>query len=419
MNRRILKAILCLSLAVMILAGTGVLNASAASSGEIRSQIDALEEKEAALREQMAQLEAQMGQNRDDIADLVQEKNAIDQQILLLHEQIDNINERISAYSVLIADKQDELSEAEARLALLNEQYRGRIRAMEEAGELSYWSVLFKANSFTDLLDRLNMVQEIAEADQRRMDALREASDAVATAAAELEGEKDALEETRDTLEQTQLELDGKRADADELFQELLAKGAEFDALMEQSEAEQDALMAEIAQMEKEFDRAAYREWLATSVPPTTTAPKPTEPAPATQPDKPSTGSSKWLTPVPYYTLTSPFGMRLHPVYGTWKMHNGVDLACAEGTEIYASRSGQVTIAKWSDSAGNYVSINHGDGYASVYMHMTHYIVSAGDYVSAGQVIGYVGNTGVSKGNHLHFGISYNGTYVNPMEYIG
>ena len=100
-------------------------------------------------------------------------------------------------------------------------------------------------------------------------------------------------------------------------------------------------------------------------------------------------------------------------------MHNGVDLACAEGTPIYASRGGVVSVASYQeDGAGNYVQINHGDGYSSIYMHIIYYVVSTGDYVAAGQVIGYVGSTGLSDGNHLHFGISYNGTYVNPMEYI-
>ena len=110
--------------------------------------------------------------------------------------------------------------------------------------------------------------------------------------------------------------------------------------------------------------------------------------------------------------------MRLHPVYGYYRMHNGVDMACPQGTPIYAARSGKVTTATYGTDAGYYVSINHGDGYASVYMHMTHYVVSAGQYVSQGQLIGYVGSTGASTGAHLHFGISKNGTYVNPMNYI-
>ena len=100
-------------------------------------------------------------------------------------------------------------------------------------------------------------------------------------------------------------------------------------------------------------------------------------------------------------------------------MHKGVDLNGAKGSPIYASRSGYVTTATYHYTAGNYVVINHGDGYSSVYMHMTHFVVNVGDYVKAGEVIGYVGSTGRCTGPHLHFGISYNGTYVNPMDYIG
>jgi len=124
--------------------------------------------------------------------------------------------------------------------------------------------------------------------------------------------------------------------------------------------------------------------------------------------------------PAPSYTrISDDYGYRIHPILKTKQFHNGIDMACAEGTEIYASRGGVVAVAAYQENgAGSYVQINHGDGYSSVYMHMTHYIVSAGDYVAAGQVIGYVGSTGLSKGNHLHFGISYDGTYVNPLEYL-
>jgi murein DD-endopeptidase MepM/ murein hydrolase activator NlpD len=99
-------------------------------------------------------------------------------------------------------------------------------------------------------------------------------------------------------------------------------------------------------------------------------------------------------------------------------MHNGVDLAGISGTPIYAARSGKVTTATYGSSGGYYVNINHGDGFSSIYLHMTHYIVSAGQYVNQGQVIGYMGSTGASTGPHLHFGIAYNGVYVNPANYI-
>ena len=105
-------------------------------------------------------------------------------------------------------------------------------------------------------------------------------------------------------------------------------------------------------------------------------------------------------------------------MYGYKKFHYGIDLAASSGTPIVATRAGTVTTAKYSSSAGYYVTLDHGDNFSSQYMHMTHYIVKKGDKVSAGQVIGYVGSTGASTGPHLHFGILSNGSYVNPAKYI-
>ena len=111
--------------------------------------------------------------------------------------------------------------------------------------------------------------------------------------------------------------------------------------------------------------------------------------------------------------------MRIHPIHKVERFHEGVDMAAPQGTPIYAAKSGKVpTTSYQAGGAGYYVSINHGDGFASIYMHMTNYIVKPGQHVSTGQVIGYVGSTGGSTGPHLHFGISYKGTYVNPMSYI-
>ena len=394
--------------------------ASAASSGEIRGQIEELESQSAALEDQMAELEAQMTANLNEMKDVVAQKDRIDQQVFLLYEQIDNVNEQISAYSVLIADKQEELDEAEARYAELSEKNRERVRAMEEDGALSYWSVLFKAASFADLLDRLNMIEEINASDQRRLRELDEAAKAVEQAREALEQEKAGLEAKRGDLAAAQEELEAKRREADELLANLLARGEEFEAFMRQAEAEQQELIRQLAQKEDEYDAAAYQEWLATYVPPTTADPASggTE-APTESGGEEGNGSSEgWITPVPWYILTSPYGWREDPIYGGDEFHEGVDLACNEGTSIYASRGGQVAAASYNDIMGYYVKINHGDGYSSIYMHMTHSVVSAGAYVAQGQTIGYVGSTGKSNGPHLHFGIFLNGASVNPMEYI-
>ena len=388
------------------------------SSSEIREQINQMQAEQAQLEAQQAALKSQYQANENEMLDMVSQKNVIDQEIANLNAQIALINSQIAAFNLLIADKQDELDAAREKLADLNAKNKERIRAMEEEGKLSYWSVLFKASSFSDLLDRINMIEEIAAADQRRLKEMSQAAEVVESAMTELETQKAEQEGTVAELQAATAELELKRAKADELLAQLVAKGEEFELLLEEGEAAQDELMQQIAQAEKEFDQAKYREWLATSVATTKPTTAPTEGG-GSGGGGGQVSSSGWLTPVPYYTLTSPFGMRLHPVYNYYRMHNGVDLACAQGTPIYASRSGKVTLATYGKDAGYYVSLNHGDGFASVYMHMTHYIVSAGQYVEQGQVIGYVGSTGASTGPHLHFGISYNGTYVNPMNYIG
>lgn len=411
-NRRFLLAVisvLLLSLTLSMLPET----VSAASSSELRKQIKELKEKKAELDAEIKVVSGQYKENENEIANLVSRKNAIDQEITILHDQVDNINEQLAVYALMIADKQDELDDANSRLNDLNEKNKERIRAMEEEGKLSYWSIIFKANSFSDLLDRISMIEEINASDRRRLSEIREAAARVASAQEELAVEKAELEDAHAQLAEAELALGEKRAEADSLLTELIAKGQEFELLLEEGEDAQSELMKEIAQAEKDLKKAEYEEWLATYVPPTTRPPKgDTTPSP----EAPS--SSGWVSPLSRYTLTSPFGMRKHPILGYERMHEGVDMAAGAGTPIYAAKSGKVTIAKYSSSAGNYVSINHGDGFSSVYMHMTRYIVSKGQYVTAGQVIGYVGNTGLSKGNHLHFGIAYNGTYVNPMKYI-
>ena len=441
----VMAGIMLLSLLMGIL--PAMVSAAQPSSSEIRNQINDLEAKQAQLEAEKAALQNQYQKNENEMLDMVSKKNVIDQEIANLNAQIDLINEQVAAYNLLIADKQDELDAAQAKLAELNEKNKERIRAMEEEGNLSYWAVLFKASSFSDLLDRINMIEEIAAADQRRLKEMSEAAEVVASAMAELEVQKAEQEAVVVELEAAIGEMEVKRAEADELLAQLVAKGAEFEALIEESELAQDELMQQIAQKEKEFDKAKYQEWLATSVATTKPTTKPTTGGGNSGGGNSGGGnsgggnsggggsgggntggggsgggqvsSSGWLTPVSGYTLTSPFGMRLHPVYGYYRMHNGVDLACPKGTPIYATRSGKVTTSTYGKDAGYYVSINHGDGFASVYMHMTRYVVYAGDYVSQGQLIGYVGSTGASTGPHLHFGISYNGTYVNPMKYIG
>ena len=430
-NRKRLVSILAgIMAAVMLLSLIAMLvptQANASVSSEIRAQINDLQSQRKQIKNQIQEVKEAYKENENEVADIIARKNVIDQEIGLLHAEIMNISEQISAFNVLIADKQDELDHAEENYLTLNEDNKARIRTMEEDGSVTYWEVLFKANSFSDLLDRLNMVEEIAASDQRRLKALSDAKDAVEVAQAELAAEKAELESTKTELDNAQAELAVKREEADAVFQELMEKAEELEAMEAELEEAENAMLNEIAQLEAEYTKAKYQEYLDYMATFTTAAPEISGGNSSGESsggntsggnDTPVNTGSGWIRPCSYVMLTSPFGNRNTGIAGASTYHQGVDLAGPAGTPIYASRGGTVTRATYGSSSGYYVSINHHDGFSSIYMHMTNYVVSAGQVVSQGQVIGYMGSTGISSGNHLHFGISYNGVYVNPCAYV-
>ena len=439
----IMAGLLAAVLLLTLLIGLIPVAAGAASSKELKGQLNDLKAQRGEIRSQIQELKGHIKDNMSEMEKIVAEKNVIDQEIGLLSQEILNINEQITAYGLLVADKQDELDAAQARLQDLNEKNKARIRAMEEDGSLSYWAVLFKANSFADLLDRLNMIQEIAAADQRRLKEMSEAADEVAAARDSLTLEKADLEVTRGELDVLQEELDAKRVEADKLLHQLIERGKEYEQMVDQAEAADEALISQIAAAEKAYNEARAREEEERRRKEEEERKKREEEEKKKQEeanknnqnngnsnngssekpdDKPSdeqpSSSEGWIRPCSYKLLSSPYGWRTHPVYGDRRFHSGVDLAGSQGSPIYAARSGTVTTATYNSSSGYFVTINHGDGYSSSYLHLTGYTVKVGQKVSRGQVIGYMGSTGVSTGPHLHFSIYYNGSTVNPASYI-
>ncbi len=404
----ILAVIMILSLVVGVL--PDVVNAKSIS--ELQNQVDELASQQKDIEKEISKLEGKLSSNLDSMEEIVAQKNTIDQEIFLLHAQVANLNEQITAYGRLIADKQEELDAAQERLDALNLKNKERIRAMEEDGNVSYWSVLFKANDFADLLDRLNMIEEIAASDRRRLQEMSEAAKEVAEAKQTLETEKAGLEGTKTKLEESQKKQEKKRAEADKLLAELVATGEEYEKLLDEAEEKASKVGSELGDAKDDLKEAKYQQWLSTSVPPTTSN------SGGSAGSSNVVGGKKWLVPCNYTRFSSPFGWRTHPVYGDRRFHYGVDLAASSGTPIVATRSGVVSTTTYDWSSGYYVTIDHQDGFTSKYLHMTHYIVSPGQTVSAGQVIGYVGSTGTSTGPHLHFSILYNGEHVNPANYI-
>ncbi len=436
-RKRLVSFLAGLMAAVMLLSliiGLLPTRASAASSSEIRKQINKLKEEKEAIKGQIKEVQEQYQENEDEIADIIARKNVIDQEVNLLAAELENITQQISAFNILIADKQDELDNAEERYEALNKENKIRIRTMEEEGELSYWEVLFKANNFSDLLDRLTIVEEIAASDNRRLKELSEAADDVEIAQTELETEKADLESAKQEMDDTQAELDAKRAEADAVIQELLEKADDLEALEEEFEQKEKDFLDEIAKKELEYDAAKQAEWeayMATYVPPTT-APKP----PATNNSNGSSGSTGgntstggttssgggggggWIWPTTARVISSPFGPRKSPTSGASTYHQGIDIDGRTGDPVWAAKAGIVVIAGYGSSAGNYVKIDHRDGTTSIYMHLNTISVRSGQTVSAGTGIGTMGSTGVSTGDHLHFGITVGGVYVNPCNYV-
>ncbi len=415
--RRIIISCIALLLILSLLAGLIVMFASAKTSAEIQAEIDALEDQSDELASQREELEGQIAENESKTLTVVEQKAQVDQEIELTRQEVEVANEQIHQYNLLIAEKQAELDELEAKQTDLFDRYRLRMRALQERGNISIWSVIFESDSFADMLRNRVMIEEIALADQRMMDEMRTVAAEILEAKDALASEKTKIEQKKTELAESEAHLAEKRAESDTLLTQLVSDKERLIEETEKYEAEEAALSDQIAALERERTEALQKEWLAQHPPAPDNDNSADEP---TTPSYPSSGES-FRFPLPVgcgVVLTSPYGYRVHPITGNYSLHNGVDLAIGQGTPIYATKSGYVTTATYNYAYGYYVTINHMDGFSSLYGHMTNYVVSDGQYVERGQLIGYVGSTGYSTGPHLHFTIYYNGATVNPMGYI-
>ncbi len=365
----------------------------AATSSELEQELEELERQKAEKDKEMASLQGQIDVNASEMKKLVQQKNVLEQEMNMIRDKLELTNRQIATYSLLIADKQEELDAAQERLANLQEENKLRIRAMEKNSRVSFWSVLFSSSSFMEYLDRMKLIEEIREEDNRRLQEMKDVAQQVETAKEELVEKQAELETSRKELESMQETLAIKKIQADDILIELKKDADALEAMMAEMEDEEQRLLEEMAKKEDEIDEAKLREWLAQ-------------------------GGDGWLMPTLYKGVSSSFGMRWHPIDKVYKMHNGVDLPGTTGTPVIATRGGVVTTAVFHKTCGNHIWINHGNGYKSVYMHLDTMIVSVGQYVQAGQQIGTLGNTGGSTGPHLHFGIVENGVYIDPMPLI-
>lgn len=390
------KRILCAFLAVLTLltlaaAGSVRPAYAAKTAAELEeeqrkaAQIAALEQKKREQQEKLKELEKQIAEAKAKKEDVMVTKNLLDQRNQLLLEQID--------------DTQNQIDDAAAQIAryelLEQEQYElfcQQVRSEEERGSLSYLSVLFKATSMADLLNRMEFVNEVAEYNKTLIAAMKETRENIKAEKTEMEAKEAKLGEQQD-------ELQGKLDETTNLMNEYAADQKALEQMHAAEEKAADEIDAQIARLIADSD----------VVP----------------------GSEGFIWPVSTSKMiSSPIGSRVAPGGFGSTNHKGVDI-CNVGytSSVYATKSGRVLLTNssgWGGGYGNYVVIDHGGGLTTLYAHMSVVKVSPGDTVSQGTVIGVTGNTGASTGPHLHYEVRtttiVNGksvtVYQNPLNYL-
>lgn len=369
-----------------------------AAAAVTQADIDALKGDAKDLAQEKKNIQAQIDKLSSDISSTMERKRLLDGQISVTEQEIGNKEEEIAVYEDLIAQTAAELADAEAREAAQYELFCKRVRAMEEQGKVEYWSVLFRANSFSDLLGRLDVVNEIMEYDQRVIDDLKTLQAITAEKKAELEGQKSASEEAKAELETKKQDLDRRREEANALVAKLQQQKQDQQDAMDDLSAEEEQVQARIKSLIKkmEEEEAARRAAAGQS--------------------GPTSNPGGYIWPVSSRYVTSTVGGRESPGGIGSTNHKGTDIGrVGYNSSVYAAKDGQVIISEYSSSYGNYVVVYHGPGNSTLYAHMSSRKVSVGQQVKQGDVLGVTGSTGHSTGPHLHFEVKENNTIINPI----
>ena len=361
-----------------------------------QADIDKLKNNASDLSQQKKELQSKISALSDDIANNMKKKELLDSEISVLSSEISNVESQISTYAELITQTEAELLDAQEREAAQYELFCKRVRAMEERGTISYWSVLFTADSFTDLLSRLDFIHEIMDSDQKVIQDLQDLQAEIEEKKESLETQKAESEAAKAELVSKKSELNKQREAANALVAQLRASKSEYQEDMDDLSAEAEAVQAQILKLSKEL--AAQQ-------------------AAQGKPSNAALGGYIW--PVSSRRITSTFGGRASPGGIGSTNHKGIDIGgVGYTTEIHAAKAGTVIVSQYSRSYGNYVVVSHGSGNTTLYAHMSSRKVSVGQYVNQGDVLGITGSTGNSTGPHLHFEITENGTRINPLKYL-
>lgn len=368
MKKIVLSMVLTLSL--LLIMDTSVL---ATTIKEVEEKTDKLE----AEKEEIEASKENLTQKAENLAAKMLE---IQDEINFLYEEI---KEAEIELAVAIADKNNQYDNMKTRIRYI----------YERSSTNTLLELMFNVRDINDFLNRIEYAEQVTAYDRNKL----------------LE-----FQETATMLEEKQDYLLIQNQRLEELQEEVKVNKAEVELMLEEAEITLDELSDEIGNnakileaLIKEAEEEAKR------------AEEANQSGAGTAGGNVVSGNGMFAHPIPGFNyMSSPFGYRIHPITGVYKLHNGTDFAATTGTPVYAALDGTVTIAKYSSSAGNYISIDHGNGLVTIYMHNSKLYVSPGDTVIKGQNIAASGNTGSSSGPHLHFQVMLNGTAVNAMSYL-
>lgn len=403
-TRSIKKSVLimagCLAMAGTVISQTGDSTVQAMTKAEAEKQKEEAQENEKNAKDILTTMEEQQNQIVQEVADLDAQATAIQTEITKKQDEADELEADIK-------DTQKHLNEAQKAQDKQYEAMKQRIQYLYEEGEMEYVDAFITSVSFTDLLNKSEYIDQISEYDQKQLTKLIKNKNEIAAYEADLEADLRQVESVKTDLENDNARLqeviDKKQEDIDQYSDDIDAQKslmAKFTAQREEAERR----IAEIAR--QEMNRAR------------------TNGGGVYTPDGKVYDTSKYkgrfMWPVSTGgVITDEFGYRDAPTAGASTYHQGLDIGCDYGTDIVAADDGTVVMSGYNGGAGNMVMISHGDGICTVYMHNSQLCVNVGEKVVKGQVIAKAGSTGVSTGPHCHFGVSIDGTYVNPHDFLG
>ena len=393
--KRFLRAAVALAFALGMLAADlpPLALTPQAASAVTQEDIDKLKKESSSLSSKKSEVNKQLSALKKDKANTLKRKALLDQQIDLISEEIAVTEQQIAQYETLIDETERELAETQAQEEEQYALFCKRVRAMEERGTVSYWSVLFQAASFEELLGAMDFISEVMEADQRVIDDLRVLREQIAEKQQTLESSLAEQQAAKDELAVKSAELNSQRTEATSLIKEMEENEADYKDVLAEIEAEEEKTQAEIVRLSKEL---------------------------AAQQGNTKVTYGGYIWPVTTSKrITSPFGTRNTGIKGASTNHRGIDIGGVYySSTVYAAKSGTVIISTSNSVRGQYIVISHGSGNTTTYQHLSKRSVKVGQTVKQGQAIGVTGSSGVGSGPHLHFEITENGQLVDPLKYL-